>query len=457
MINEVLKSFASQYFPAKYHDDLLAEIERTGALSDETLKRVGITKPSSIAHIKDVLANIVPKQNLKDLSADQLKSIVGTGGSGTNENVDESQLDIPGLQTRKDIFGQIGSTKGEIDRAGMVRAVTERLKAFGVTNNVDALANQITDTATRLGRYPTADELRNQFSKDTLWSKDSNKAVESAASGKSVAWDTPFNSGKNNDDVYTRKGYVPPELENFFNDQNARNELSGLVSGQINPTDTSEDVKRIEDSLSKKTLAAGNESKLQDFLGSIPNELTGSRESYIKSLRESQNAGFQDTAEELLNQQNALGRLNSGATGDVLSSTYGGIQGHIEDIQAQLENEDNQFYANAAYQEQLRKMLEGNADYATALTSERARVRGEQENRFQTSETALNNQNTNNLLMQRNNAALLNAQRRAQREASFADSQRQAELIGAGGTAVGETAGTALAKPKATPTFGTQG
>ena len=83
-------------------------------------------------------------------------------------------------------------------------------------------------------------------------------------------------------------------------------------------------------------------------------------------MRELGNRQAQELTPQILARENALGRLNSGSVGDVLSSTYGDINANIESSAASLKAGDEQFYFDAAYQNQVRKLMEGRTSIVIA-------------------------------------------------------------------------------------------
>jgi hypothetical protein len=407
MISNVLKAFASQYFPAQYMDEILAEIEKSGSISDETLKKAGIGKRSTVDFIKNQVRELAPKNDLKELSKSQLQSLVGTG-----ENVvDEANLDDAGLSTRKDIYGQLGNTKGQLDRGSIEKELINKLKVANVhEESVPRVAQQLADQIMQLGHYPSAEEFQAGY-----------------------------------------PGFISPELKNFFTNQDTRNQFSGSVQDQLEAPDTFNDIKRIDDILATRGQKRANEGELDSFLTSLPGELEKSRTGYLDALSDQANVNMEYAVPQQLAGLNARGALFSGDVQDVLSTEYGNQYGAIEAERAQLESDDNQFYFNAAYQNALRKQLEGQVDYRTYLEGERAKIGNEQETRFQRSQAQINANSQNDLQMRQYNHPLRAQQVQLQKQRDAQNKAKTAGLVSGIGQTVGGLAmagaGIATANP----------
>lgn len=397
-----LRAFASQYFPKKYVDQILAEIQQTGDISDETLKKAGIGKRSTIDFIRSQVKEIAPKTSINELSQTQLKALVGDPSQvGTENVVDEANLDDEGLSTRRSIYDQLGKTKGQLDTGTIQRSFEEKLKAYNVHGeSVPTVAKALADITSQLGRYPTAEEFRQNYA-----------------------------------------GLISPQLDNFFNAQDPRNEFSSTIQSQLSAPDTFEDIKRIEDLLSSRSTQRANEAEVTSHLDQLRGQLGNSRNSYMDALAEQENVRLQEAVPQHLATLNARGALFSGDVGDVLSTEFGNSQSLIENERATLEADDNQFYFQAAYQNALRKQLEGQQDYKGFLENERSRVLNEQNSRFQKSQQEVSAYAQNDLQMRQYNQALKAQQIQLQRQRDAAAKANRAGLFSGLGQAGGAVAG----------------
>lgn len=234
-----------------------------------------------------------------------------------------------------------------------------------------------------------------------------------------------------------------PAVTNFLNNQNNSNYIALNLGGQEPSHDNQ--IKSIQDILASRGQQRSKDDAFNKYISSIPDELSANRESYLASQKPLAQQQFQDYAQQALARENAAGRLFSGSVGDVLSTGAGAIQGGLEQARADLQSQDDAFYFNAAYQEQVRKLLEGRSDYNTALQTEHARVSTEQNTRFNQEQTGLNNTLSNDLLTQQYNNQLRAIQAQRQRQQDLANKQNQIGLYGGIGGAIGTIAGIGLA------------
>lgn len=413
-MNEVLLAFLSQYIPETYRDEILAEIQSSGTVSPETLAKAGIKKKSTVNFITSQIKELAPVNSLQDLSRHQLGNILGTETPGMT--VDEAALTDEGLKSRQSVYEQLGKhTEALGGHAGELQDIfKQKLLAYGIDTNTDALANRLSEIVRQNGGYPGSEQVR-----QTL-----GRAAED------------------------------PKMLNFLYDQNAFNDITNSINNLSKAPDTSDDISRIEDYLASRKEGNKREADINSFINDIPNQLAGPRNERISALRDIGNRQFDVMAPQLLERENALGRLNSGAAGDVLSSAYGDIQSNIEAESARLASEDDSFYFNAAYQNKIRQLMEGRTDLASSLNLERQNVRGQQEQRFQTGQTGLNNSLQNDLMMQKYEQQIKAAQATAQRMREMQNNARSAGTKGAIGSLAGTVAGGVAGGILAAPTGG---
>ena len=331
-----------------------------------------------------------------------------------SKQVSEADLTDAELQQRLGDYREFGKTSAGIDFETIKRTLAQKLPGQGVNNNVDSIAYQIAEMAGQLGRYPTADELISRF--------------------------TPATKKRG----FRLQTNIDPALLNFINNQDQRNELTGLIQGMVTPQDTSSDIKRIEDILKNRSESQKREADITSFVSEIPNELKAPREDRIKLLRELGDRRFDEMAPQLIEREAAMGRLRSGSVGDVLASSYGDIQANIEAEQARLVSEDDAFYFNAAYQNQIRKLMEGRTDLSSSLATERQNIRTQQENRFQQGQYELNTNLSNDLMMQKYENQIRAAQEYRRRQQELASRANGAATMGTAAGLAGTVAGAGL-------------
>lgn len=422
MASNALLAFLSQFISESFMDEVVKEIDTTGDISEETLKKAGIKKTSTLKFLKENIKDIVPVKEVKDLTRSQLKTITGEG-------IDEPSLTDKGLEQRKGIFEQLGQSKETIKNyPGQLSQLLDRkLDAFGITNELRGkLKESVIDLIASTGQYPDAQSLKNKI--------------------QQIANEDSPNKGWTPDGQrFLKYGELPGAIDpllNFANDQSLRDEMSKFVEDIEKVPDTSEDISRIEDILTGRATEAKREKDISGFIEGLPAELEGPRNARVDLLRELGGRDFERLTPQILARENAMGRLNSGAVSDVLGSAYGDIQANIESEAAKLKSGDEAFYFDAAYQNQIRKLMEGKTDLSSSLATERQNVRTQQQNRFESTQFDLNKNLENDILMQKYEASIRSAQASRERQNQLMNSQKRAGMFGGiGGAGVGIGAG----------------
>lgn len=415
MASKVIQAFLSQYIPETFRAQILSEIDSTGDVSAETLKKAGISKKSSVDFIRGQIKEFAPTPELGGLRQRQLEDVLGIHGRG-DIRVDEAGLTDEGLETRREIFEQLGKTGVPLNqrRSDIRDEFKSKLRAYGLLPaRADQMAEVLADFTLEKGRYPTSQEFISKFP----------------------------------------AGARAP-LVNFFNDQNARNEFEGTIDRLTKAPDTFDDISRIEDLLKTRRGKAAEEKQLSEFIDkTLPEELAQGRGERTALLRELGDREFDAIAPQLLARENAMGRGSSGAVGDVLTGAYGDIQGRIESEVANMRSSDEEFHFNAAYQNQIRKLMEGQGNLAGSLAMERQNVRTGQQQRFAQGQFDLNQNLENDLLMQKYENQIRSAQTMSKRQQEMMKRQRRAGLVGRIGQ-VGAALGYGLGALFAAPTGG---
>ena len=404
-----LYSIASQYFPEKLRDKFLEAIKSTGTIPDD-LFRQGNFNVRDQSVVLDMVNTLTGGKPLEvPLSKSELQQEL----TPQNEPIDEPSLTDEALARRKDVYDTLSQTGGILDRAYVERLVDNKFKSFKIKSSIGNEAGKlIVDEIMQTNQYPDAGRLDQLL--NPLYRRLGNTV-----------------------------GLIDP-LKNFVNDQNARNDISSNLSAITNPENKDKDVKRIADMIAKREIAAERESSISSYISGLPNELAEGRRPYFDTLDESGGRSFQDQAPAIIATEHALGRGTSGALGDVLASSRSDIQFRIESEKARVMSADDDFYFNAAYNNQVRKILEGRTDFNSALDTERQNVRQQQEKNFQDKQFYVRQEAATDLLMQKYQAQLERAQLYAQTQRDSSKQRRQADLFGGIGqsmTAIGTNLG----------------
>ena len=342
-------------------------------------------------------------------------------------NILSKQTDIGALtddelQSRLSMLKEFGVGGGRlIDQQKLGRGIAEIANTKSVRTGFDQdanpLGNTISSLAVEIGRYPTAEEIQHAL--------------------------TPYTQPGS---IYTREY---EQLKNFINDQDSRNAFGANIgAGSYDAfTVKDQDIKTVEELLAGRKDKSAMEAELGQYIEGLPAELTNSRQDYLSSLTSGAERQFGMESPKTMALLNSRGALNSGAAGDLLASTAGEIYEPIQRIQAQLEAEDNAFYANMAYQNKVRQLLETSADWRTSLDVERANVRSKQNQDFISAQDSLNSQYNSGLQEREYERALQATKARLDAASKEKASSLTSGLIKAGTKAGGSIVGSAVGGP----------
>lgn len=218
---------------------------------------------------------------------------------------------------------------------------------------------------------------------------------------------------------------------------------------EVKPQSYEDEIKSIQDILSGRAEKRKKESDISAFLADAPEQQRLAREDYLSGLEENLQAEFeQERIPRDFQSLNTRGLLDSpGEVADALSTGAFDIQSTIEQARIELEQQDYQFFYDMAYQDQLRKSLDAAKDYQATLSSERDKLRVDQENRFQSTENAIN-RDFNFKLQDIQYKQQLNAQEiRAKRQRDAQESAKRSQLYSQAGSAAGAIGGAAVGGP----------
>ena len=191
------------------------------------------------------------------------------------------------------------------------------------------------------------------------------------------------------------------------------------------PFDVSKDVTRLQDLISTKQAAEAKRGEIESFVSGLPEELRSSREEFISGEEERAFSELERQVPLVLQDLNVRGMLQSGERMDALTTKALSLGASLEEIQADLEAEDNQFYFDAAYKNAIRDELDKAESYRSAIGAERGRITTERERKFRSAEAELDRQLGENLTRSEyaRNAALQRRSRQSQQK------NQQAEVI----------------------------
>ncbi len=320
--------------------------------------------------------------------------------------IDEGSLTDQELSDRLAGFEELGQTKGDIDPASIARELESAFQSRGdktAKQNSQVVANFVANN----GRMPSREEMQQIIN--------------------------PTNA--------------PGLLANIAADEGLYGQLSGLIDSQVNAPKTAEDIKRIKGLQGDRALGAQRNAETGDFLGALPGQLEASRNEYLSGETDRTAAAFEDFSPQAMAQLNARGLLFSGSPEDVLTEKATNLAGGLDDLQSQLEQEDNQFYFNAAYQNALKTELATRDDYRGALDTERNRIMTDRANRFQATQGNYDRQLNEELNRSDLQRSFESTQSRLKREQEASKRAGRGQLFSQIGSAAGGIAGAAFGGP----------
>ena len=221
-------------------------------------------------------------------------------------------------------------------------------------------------------------------------------------------------------------------LQNYYNIQPNRKPV------------LAEDVKRVQGLFSARAAVKEKNKAIDSFITGLPDELKASREEYLTSERDLAVDELTRYAPRAFESLNARGLLFSGEPQDALDQRAVELGTGLENFQAQLEEEDNQFYFNAAYQKALKDDLMARDDYRQAIDTERGRVLQDRSNRFTANQSELDRQSQERLDRENYERQLYSQRVRADRQQSAERSKRTTDIISQVGQVAGQIGGAYL-------------
>lgn len=426
-----LNLLSQHYFPREFKQKFVDSLASTGTIPDELFKQANFNdndKNMVLGLINNITGG---KPTSREYSQEELKSQLGSDfdpGKATDEE----------LKNRIQTYQELGQTGGVLDRASVQRELAQWLKDYRVPNieqeGKDALTSSIADWIIQNKRYPQADEMRNIV-----------------GGGTHVETETVYNpeTNQNEEQQITVQNEIPNELANFINDQRARNELSAFVSSQITAPATlptgekiTDISKNLQDIVGERATRTEREAQLSDFLKTVPGQLEQTTTEFIKPEAERAYTNLRDfIAPEVAQGLNIRGILNSGDLASEMARATGEVQGGIETTYGNLLSANQAFFANAAYEQTLRKAIEANQEVAGQIQFETARQRQEAQNRFKLAQQDIET-STNLSLFRRQQSRALDADRArlARNQDLYNASSRASSARNIGG-AVGQIGG----------------
>lgn len=253
-------------------------------------------------------------------------------------------------------------------------------------------------------------------------------------------------SGNNNRATYN---YAKDTLAQKYLDdaRGGRNEFMGTTNVNVYPN-AQNDIDRLN--LQIKPLVADQQaqSELDTTLGALPGQLQDSRDEYIRGeLNRAKQVYDERVAPSVLNNLNVRGLLQSG---DRLSSLAGAAAetfSPVQDKALQMEQEDNNFYQNAAYQATLKKELQGVSSARDYVAGQQSDISQSRSLNFQRAQADLARTYDESLFNRQQQTALTAQQAALKRQKDAADAASRNAIYGELGKVGGSIAGASIGGP----------
>ncbi len=411
-IGELIKGFASQ-FQGGDVDAALNAIESGDA---EQFKKL-FDNPAFKGRFREedksrLLGQFNDLQSKLPSSLDARKDYI----KSISNEADASDED---LQSLLEAHKGIGSEKPNVDWNGVADLVRQKLDNYGVPRDLaDKAIPLITDSMQKLG---------GRFDPNSIWQAVSK--LGHPATG-------------------LQYGNMPGVMDNLsraINNGAVAADLSERVTGMVNAPDTSADAKRIQDILAGRAGERNKGAAEAAFLVDTPEDLRKSRENFLAEQEEGLGKTLTErTAPQVLAELNARGLAESPDVISEISRRGASMQAGIEDQVRQLEQQDAQFFADAAFRIQTAKLNQKEADFRSSVDLERTRARSDQQNRFQTTQSRINSDFEMDMLRREQERNL----RLGQDQLNFDSSSRSAAANAGNaadiGSSVGQIVGTKI-------------
>ncbi len=398
---------------------IIKYIESTGTIPEEIFKNITGTAENvakKVSRLKGIAAKLGTREIFQRFISDVS---------------DETGLTVPELKDRLEAFQELSGLGGEKkdDIQGFKNLITEEIMG------------QIR------GQLPGHSMSREQAEKVT------NGIADRLFRGEDVPGQEIAERIKDN--------YLDPSGKIILNDKEFKR-LKGYVVDRIRQvglgknfkfknieqpfTDFSPDISRLTKFIQDIGEKEKAERQIEDFLTSAPVEARAGRERFIQSQMAQGQDYLRDVAapsiiEEL--SRRSPGLLRGGKISGLLGEESALVAERIQELSLQLGEDDFNFFANASYQNTIRKLSESTETVKSELDFERKNIRIGQERKFVSMQNQLNRDLKMDLFKRQAERNLNFLQAQAENKRRQFEQQEQQNLIGTGAQAAGQV-GTAF-------------
>jgi hypothetical protein len=220
------------------------------------------------------------------------------------------------------------------------------------------------------------------------------------------------------------------------------------INGQLPNYDYSSQISNVESILSEMKDKGASQTELDNFIGSLPVELSRGRDAYLAGEVDSGTQMYQEQLSPTIKQNLATrGMLRSGDLSNELARGAGEVAGALQDTALNLQSEDEKFFTDMAYKETFRKEIEAGNDISSNLNYERSNATQTQSNNFTSAQADLT-QKYNEMIQRRTqDRELATYQSKLKKAQDLANSNSEAQTYGQIGSVLGQI-GTSVALGK---------
>lgn len=460
-----------KYLPTNLHAQALAELDKNGIVSDDTLSKAvaaGVFKPESLSGVRNAIQGVVKAlPSAKVMAQETLDKMKGQS---------EADMTDDELKQKMEAYKIAGGYQPP--PAG---SVTERIGEAADPRVGDPARDAIDqeEFKKKNGRFPTFAELRDfqkqgvgitPISESPFSQAQTNGQIQRQLSEKGISAFSKYDLSGKIGGFLTKNGRLPTHeelrdlLELSPTDRQAFNDFAPLknfltdskVMQALDIGNYTDDLRRIQGLLDTRAGAARKEGDVQQFLKTGPEELRNARNLFYR--QQSDSAGnFLRTrlTPQIMEGLNARGLAeNPGDIASSVSSAGNNLQAGIEDKIRALEAQDNAFFADAAFRITQAKLDASEDAMRSQITLENQKIRQRQEANFQQAERDTAGDFEKNLLTRTGNRDLNAATDTLDSTKNLEDTATLAKLGSDTGKSIGETTGTAIvtsSKPSGSP------
>lgn len=176
-------------------------------------------------------------------------------------------------------------------------------------------------------------------------------------------------------------------------------------------------LKKLQDALAPIVDTRQRQEALDTTIKSLPNELARGTDSLIQNEYDNAGRTLQDElAPQIAQNLNVRGLLFGGDLGAELTSAGGNLYGGVQDLHAQLLADDDAFFRDAAFKNELQKVSQTDQNYLEGLSRERNTAMQASQDRFKSGQADLQRKFQEDLTKRQAQSSYFQAQEKAEKQ-----------------------------------------